>query len=103
MATAVQPMATISSPISVDSLSHQPTKFWNKVKVKQTVKKLRPLSSETQISEANIRFVCLSDTHDQTSKMSMPLPAGDVLLHAGDFTMVGTPKEVERFNEFLGE
>ena len=35
--------------------------------------------------------------------MSMPLPAGDVLLHAGDFTMVGTPKEVERFNEFLGE
>ena len=31
------------------------------------------------------------------------MPEGDVFLHAGDFTMVGKPKEVERFNEFLGE
>jgi hypothetical protein len=28
---------------------------------------------------------------------------GDVLLHAGDITKVGHPKEISEFNTFLGE
>lgn len=32
------------------------------------------------------RFVCISDTHNQTLK----LPKGDVLIHAGDLTNQGS-------------
>lgn len=32
-----------------------------------------------------VRFVLISDTHSQT----MPIPDGDVLLHAGDLTTLG--------------
>lgn len=39
-----------------------------------------------------IRFVCVSDTHNQTVK----LPKGDVLIHAGDLTNQGTFSEVRR-------
>lgn len=35
------------------------------------------------------RFVCVSDTHNQTLK----LPKGDVLIHAGDLTNQGSFSE----------
>lgn len=31
------------------------------------------------------------------------MPYGDVLLHAGDFTELGLPSEVKKFNDWLGE
>lgn len=46
-----------------------------------------------------LRFVCLSDTHSRNS--SIQVPPGDVLLHAGDFTSDGRPKQVRAFNRFL--
>ena len=46
-----------------------------------------------------IRFVCLSDTHNRTSKINVP--KGDVLLHSGDFTGMGDEREVVSFNKFL--
>lgn len=49
-------------------------------------------------SEA-IRFVCISDTHGGHSKLD--IPAGDVLLHAGDFCTAGTPDELEDFVSWL--
>jgi 3',5'-cyclic AMP phosphodiesterase CpdA len=30
------------------------------------------------------------------------LPEGDVLIHAGDFTMRGRPKAIRKFNAWLG-
>lgn len=36
------------------------------------------------------RFVCISDTHNRNVK----LPKGDVLIHAGDITNLGTYEEV---------
>lgn len=36
------------------------------------------------------RFVCISDTHNRNVK----LPRGDVLIHAGDITNLGTYEEV---------
>lgn len=30
------------------------------------------------------------------------MPYGDVLIHAGDFTELGLPSEVKKFNEWLG-
>ena len=48
-----------------------------------------------------MRLVLISDTHNQ--QRALRLPAGDVLVHAGDFTMRGTEAEVRAFGEWLGE
>lgn len=39
-----------------------------------------------------VRIVCISDTHNQTPK----LPAGDVLIHAGDLTNQGSEAELKK-------
>ena len=44
-------------------------------------------------------FFCAADTHTKTKFLEVP--PGDVLLHAGDFTSTGLPREVERFRDFL--
>lgn len=44
------------------------------------------------------RIVCISDTH---SFYNFPLPAGDILVHGGDFSMTGQLHEVEKFIEVL--
>ena len=38
-----------------------------------------------------MRFVCASDTHMMRDRV--PIPDGDVLIHAGDFTMRGELKD----------
>jgi predicted phosphodiesterase len=43
--------------------------------------------------------VCISDTHDRHKNLIVP--RGDVLVHAGDFTMTGTRSEVSRFCEWI--
>lgn len=62
---------------------------------------IRPIlrSSSDPKSPDMIRFVCLSDTHNQTDYLH--LPPGDVLLHSGDFTLQGDPLEVQQFCSFL--
>ncbi len=70
------------------------------LQVKQTVRKIKTIPAKTPISEDKVRFVCVSDTHNQTDRLEVP--PGDVLLHAGDFTMTGQMKEVEHFNDWLG-
>lgn len=47
------------------------------------------------------RFVCISDTHSRTDAIQMPY--GDVFIHAGDFTELGLPSEVKKFNDWLGQ
>lgn len=41
------------------------------------------------------RLVCISDTHNRHA--SLIVPDGDILIHAGDATIRGTPPEVEEF------
>jgi Icc-related predicted phosphoesterase len=49
-----------------------------------------------------IRVVCISDTHGQHAKLSMP--DGELLVHAGDFMAFGDrPKEIVEFNQWLGK
>ncbi|KAI0268294.1 Metallo-dependent phosphatase-like protein [Gloeopeniophorella convolvens] len=43
------------------------------------------------------RFVCISDTHEQT----FPVPPGDVLLHSGDLTGTGMIKGMKTTVEWL--
>ncbi|DAZ98090.1 TPA: hypothetical protein N0F65_005252, partial [Lagenidium giganteum] len=57
------------------------------------------LVSEPQ-QEGTLRFVCISDTHSK--HRNVQVPAGDVLLHCGDFTQKGTHEEVRDFNDWLG-
>lgn len=47
-----------------------------------------------------MRIVCLSDTHGLHDHLRVP--DGDLLLHAGDFSMGGHPAEIERFDRWLG-
>lgn len=47
-----------------------------------------------------MKIVCISDTHNQLEKIT--IPDGDILIHSGDFSMRGTPKEIEHFNIGLG-
>ncbi len=47
-----------------------------------------------------MRIVCLSDTHNQLSKLT--IPDGDILLHAGDFCGHGKLDEVAQFNREMG-
>ena len=47
------------------------------------------------------RLVLLSDTHGLHDEIDVP--EGDVLVHAGDFTIAGTFDEVRRFDRFLAK
>jgi predicted phosphodiesterase len=44
------------------------------------------------------RIVCISDTHN---RYDFPIPDGDILIHAGDFSNTGTQIEIENFLEYL--
>tara|TARA_R110002050_G_scaffold31747_2_gene81335 strand:- start:926 stop:1441 length:516 start_codon:yes stop_codon:yes gene_type:complete len=48
-----------------------------------------------------ITLVCVSDTHTEHPALD-PLPEGDILLHAGDWTRFGDEEHVTIFNEWLG-
>lgn len=47
--------------------------------------------------------MCLSDTHGLQDRMVHAIPEGDVLLHAGDFSNVGSVSDLTKFNEWMGE
>eukprot|EP01080_Neovahlkampfia_damariscottae_P006281 gene6281-10288_t len=46
-------------------------------------------------------IVFISDTHNHIH--TLELPKADLLIHCGDITENGTEKEIQIFNEFLGE
>ncbi len=48
---------------------------------------------------STLRIVCLSDTHNLHA--GLVVPEGDLLIHSGDFTGQGTPKEIEAFGDWL--
>ena len=47
------------------------------------------------------RFVCISDTHNAAPNSSFKLPAGDVLIHAGDLTNDGRYTELRKTLEWI--
>jgi hypothetical protein len=90
----------IDGKIQIHPDTNQPTRAWEKLKVKQNFQKIKKLSQKTPINPKKVRFVCISDTHNKNVYES--IPDGDVLIHAGDFSMVGHPSQIEEFNDFLG-
>lgn len=69
------------------------------LRVKQIVKEVTPLAHDAPKPANHTRFVCISDTHNKTN--NLVVPPGDVLLHGGDFSNVGLPRDVEKFHDFL--
>lgn len=79
----------------------EPTIAWNLIQSGQTVKKLETADYGIPPAAGYTRFVCISDTHNRTDRLDHPIPDGDVLIHAGDFTNYGTRDQVAHFNKFL--
>ena len=48
-----------------------------------------------------VRFVCVSDTHNHAPGEGYTLPAGNVLIHAGDLTNEGTYGELRRAIDWI--
>jgi Icc-related predicted phosphoesterase len=60
-------------------------------------------SIRTPKSKASLRLVLLSDTH-QLHRGEVEVPDGDILIHAGDFTMFSkSMNAIVDFNQWLGE
>jgi predicted phosphohydrolase len=49
-----------------------------------------------------MRIVCMSDTHLAHLRERIDVPDGDLLIHAGDGTWKGTPREIDEFLGWLG-
>ncbi|CAL8576521.1 hypothetical protein XPA_002399 [Xanthoria parietina] len=49
------------------------------------------------------RFVCISDTHNASPDGSFKLPAGDVLIHAGDLTSRGKYTELRQTFDWISK
>lgn len=86
------------------TLVHDPTAAWRHLTArhpeKTAVRYVLPQRWDSPQPPNCVRFVCISDTHNQV--FSRPrIPDGDVLIHAGDFTMGGYSSEVAEFVEFL--
>ena len=103
MRRALSPSDAASMSVSdvARQLADDPTRAWEVLQPRQTVRAL-PLSdfaAERPQADGTVRFVCVSDTHSKHATVAVP--AGDVLVHAGDFTQTGRPGEVRAFCEWL--
>jgi Icc-related predicted phosphoesterase len=56
---------------------------------------------QQQQQRLGITIVCISDTHGEHRKLSMPTK-GDILIHAGDYTKFGKKEQLVDFNDWLG-
>ena len=86
--TRTKPLQRVASTIEVHELAKNPTKLWDKLKKKKANRKQVKLpieqyttNIESPPADGYIRFVCISDTHNQTDDLDPP--EGDVLIHAG--------------------
>ncbi|KAM7164348.1 metallophosphoesterase MPPED2 isoform 2-T2 [Macrochelys suwanniensis] len=92
--------------ITVDEYSSNPTQAFTHYNINQSrfqpphVHMVDPIPYDTPKPTGHTRFVCVSDTHSRTDGIQMPY--GDILLHTGDFTELGLPSEVKKFNDWLG-
>ena len=98
-------MATSLSTTDIlpNELANKPLDLYMKLATTKEWKKrfkiITPMKHNEKKPDNHLRFVCISDTHNETDRMI--LPQGDVLLHAGDFTRVGSEAEVRHFIDFL--
>jgi predicted phosphodiesterase len=87
--------------------SAEPTEVYSVLRSKLTIERLPPFHGEVPqaVQTAgetgeSLRLVMISDTHGKHRALT-DLPAGDVLVHAGDFTSRGGLEEVQDFVEWM--
>jgi len=96
--------ATMETEIKVHNYSSDPDEYWKRCfKSSNKVIEIDVEWPSTEVSTDKLRFVCMSDTHSQTSRLTHSVPEGDVFIHAGDFTGRGQLEQVRAFNSWLGE
>eukprot|EP01106_Pelomyxa_sp_JSP_P010180 TRINITY_DN2729_c0_g1_i1.p1 TRINITY_DN2729_c0_g1~~TRINITY_DN2729_c0_g1_i1.p1 ORF type:complete len:270 (-),score=77.60 TRINITY_DN2729_c0_g1_i1:48-857(-) len=81
-----------------------PTKKWRVAAVHNVNPDGVPRQGEKPVAAAGagcVRVVCLADTHGGTRHRKLAVPAGDVLVHAGDFSMTGVGKDVHEFAQWF--
>jgi len=54
-------------------------------------------------NKQKLRVVCVSDTHNHGPGQGYTLPAGDILIHAGDLTNQGSLNELEKAFDWLAK
>lgn len=93
----------MKSKIEIHNLTENPTEAWNCLRPHKVVKEVVQMNLAEPVHADRIRFVCVSDTHNNMGEILDRIPPGDAFIHAGDFTFRGQRKEVEKFNEELGK
>lgn len=74
--------------IEVHELTHDPTAAWREISKTQRVIKITMKPPNPEIPKNKVRIVCMSDTHSLTPHIKFDVPIGDILIHAGDFTVL---------------
>lgn len=93
-----QDFPTESSSTDQFASSISPDMTWRAIKNQQIFR--GPLQSTNAKPPNCTRLVCISDTHSHHRQISY-LPAGDVLIHAGDFSLRGELHEIEDLCEYF--
>lgn len=90
---------------SLDSILHRPQPSWFQLflaspfrTLAKTLYSYRYWSSPSKVEHA-ITVVCISDTHNRFPE----IPAGDLLVHAGDLSQGGTRQEIQRTLDWLND
>merc|ERR1712012_765273 len=71
---------------------------WNSLRTSENYS-ISNIEQSDESDDDDIKIVCISDTHGRHADMN--IPTGDVLVHAGDFTMFGLVSEIINFNQWL--
>ncbi|KAI0365767.1 metallophosphoesterase domain-containing protein 1 [Pilatotrama ljubarskyi] len=87
------------TPTTWEQFCYSPILFVTRRAYKAYTEKVASVSNSS-CNESLVRVVCISDTHNGHDHVP-PLPAGDVLVHAGDLTQSGTEKEIRSALEWL--
>ena len=89
--------------------AHNPTDSYDRLKIHHKIEKL-PIEKFTVYKYAKpdydkenfTRIIMISDTHNKHRGINPnQLPPADILLHSGDITKAGDPRELEDFMEWL--
>ena len=91
-----------ASNLKVHPLSERPNDCYV-IEKDKNMKQINPYDLKEKNGNS-IRFVCISDTHSKIDNTTLSLLPDDcdVLIHAGDFTMLSSEAEIKEFNEYLG-
>lgn len=91
-----------NQPVDVDALGESdPYEAWKTIKDQQIFRDVPTYTGKKR--DGWTRIVCISDTHSRHREVSS-LPTGDLLIHAGDFSLRGEQEVLEDlclyFDEF---